>query len=220
MSRAFILIGMKSEKTLGVTGRPRCFCVHDALDKALEVFWEKGYEGASLTDLTEAMGINRPSLYAAYGNKEQLFAKVLDRYAELYGSFISEALARESIDDAVHRLLYGSAHTLTQPDKPHGCLGVQGALSCGEAGDFAKQELIRRRELVQGMVLNRLRRAVIEGEIPEGVDLESITGFLMATNNGMSVQATGGATREDLEKIAEIAHQAFRTVARLQVTQS
>src|SRR5258707_4477360 len=113
-------------------GRPRGFDVDEALDRALEVFWRQGYEGTALSDLTAAMGINRPSLYAAFGNKEALFRKVLDRYAERTTASVVHALAEPTARTVVERLLLAAADAQTDPCNPRGCLMVQGALSCGE----------------------------------------------------------------------------------------
>src|SRR4029453_7426577 len=122
-------------------GRPRAFDVDEALDRALEVFWRQGYEGTALSDLTAKMGINRPSLYATFGNKEALFRKVLDRYAERPAAYIREALEEPTPRPVVERALSGAVEALTDPGQPKGCLLVQGALSCGEAADPIPGEL-------------------------------------------------------------------------------
>src|SRR5205809_2994773 len=114
-------------------GRPRAFDLDQALDQALEVFWKKGYEGASLPDLTKAMGINRPSLYAAFGNKEALFRKALDRYNEGPACHVHEALGEPSARRVVERMLCGSIDLITSSKNPRGCFMVQAALACGEA---------------------------------------------------------------------------------------
>src|SRR5438046_5943942 len=125
-------MGMKSTRQAASTvGRPRAFDADEALDQALTVFWRKGYEGASLPDLTRAMGINRPSLYAAFGNKEALFRKVLDRYAEGSAACVREALAEPTARSVVEQLLTSAAELFTDPRNPRGCLAVQGALACG-----------------------------------------------------------------------------------------
>src|ERR1700738_1733525 len=116
-------------------GRPRGFDIDRALDLAMQVFWEKGYEGTSLPDLTSAMGINRPSLYAAFGNKEALFRKVLDRYIEGPAGYVRQALGEQTARAVVERLLSGAIDLLTDPRNPGGCLLVQGALACGEAAE-------------------------------------------------------------------------------------
>src|ERR1051325_5677143 len=127
-------------------GRPRNFDTEKALDQALNVFWRKGYEGTSLPDLTKAMGINRPSLYAAFGNKQSLFKKVLHRYTTGPASYIHAALAEPTARLVAEKLLEGAVENLTNPSHPRGCLAVQAALACGDHADCMRQELIRHRE--------------------------------------------------------------------------
>src|SRR5687767_6665585 len=119
---------MKVKKPHAPIGRPRAFDTDKALDHALLVFWRKGYEGASLSELTKAMGINRPSLYAAFGDKKALFRKALDRYMEGPAAYVREALNEPTARAVVERLLGGAADLLTDPRTPQGCLTVQSAL--------------------------------------------------------------------------------------------
>src|SRR5262245_51050944 len=135
----------KTQEVAVKLGRPRAFDVDAALDRALTVFWRKGYEGTSLPDLTRAMGINRPSLYATFGNKEALFRKVLDRYAEGPSAYVREALQEPTARAVAQRLLRGAVGLLTDPRNPRGCLMVQGALVCGGAAESVRRELARRR---------------------------------------------------------------------------
>src|ERR1700726_652134 len=128
----YLLIGMKSE-TSAPLGRPRAFDPDAALERAMHVFWAKGYEGAALSDLTRAMRINRPSLYAAFGNKEQLFRKVLDRYANGPLAYFGEALAAPKARDVIEQIFFGAARMAGDPRLPSGCLMVQGALAVGNA---------------------------------------------------------------------------------------
>src|SRR5882672_4327357 len=121
-------------------GRPRSFDMDRALDRALQVFWRKGYEGASLSDLTKAMGINRPSLYAAFGDKQALFRKAVDRYAKGPAAYICQALQEPTARAVAERLLHGSVDLLTNPANPRGCLMVQSALACGDAADCIREE--------------------------------------------------------------------------------
>src|SRR5438067_5604399 len=120
----------KKRKSTAPVGRPRSFDIDKALDRALQVFWHKGYEGTTLSDLTQAMGINRPSLYAAFGNKEALFRKALDRYGEGPAAYVRAALEEPTARAVAERLLLGTVEGLTDPGHPTGCLMVQGALSC------------------------------------------------------------------------------------------
>src|SRR5213083_579727 len=123
---------MKSE-TVARRGRPRAFDPDTALDRAMHVFWAKGYEGASLSDLTRAMRINRPSLYAAFGNKEQLFRKVLDRYVDGPLAYFGKALTAPNARDVIEQIFFGAARMASDPRLPAGCLMVQGALAVGDA---------------------------------------------------------------------------------------
>src|SRR5881628_1096224 len=158
---------MKSKRQAASTvGRPRAFDVDEALDQALKVFWRKGYEGASLPDLIRAMGINRPSLYAAFGNKESLFRKALDRYAGGPAAYVSEALKEPTARAVVERLLSEAASLLGDRRHPRGCLMVQGALSCGEEADPVRRELAARRSAGEVEIRQRLVRAKSEGDLP------------------------------------------------------
>lgn len=186
-------------------GRPREFDVDKALDLALQVFWRKGYEGASMADLTETMGITRPSLYSAFGNKEELFRKALDRYVDGPGGYFQVALAKPTARAVVEHLLYESAAAVTDPNHPPGCLAVQGALSCGDAAESIKQELMSRRAKGEQDLRQRFERAIAEGDLPEGSDAADLAAYLSAILQGMAVQAAGGATREQLRRIAEMA---------------
>jgi len=186
-------------------GRPREFDVDKALDLALQVFWRKGYEGASMADLTETMGITKPSLYSAFGNKEELFRKALDRYVDGPGGYFQVALAKPTARAVVEHLLYESANAVTDPNHPPGCLAVQGALSCGDAAESIKQELMSRRAKGEQDLRERFERAIAEGDLPSGSDAADLAAYLSAILQGMAVQAAGGTTRAQLRKIAEMA---------------
>jgi AcrR family transcriptional regulator len=186
-------------------GRPREFDVDKALDLALQVFWRKGYEGASMADLTETMGITKPSLYSAFGNKEELFRKALDRYVDGPGGYFQVALAKQTMRAVVEHLLYESADAVTDPNHPPGCLAVQGALSCGDAAGSIKQELMARRAKGEQDLRQRFEQAIAEGDLPQGSDAADLAAYLSAILQGMAVQAAGGTTREQLRKIAEMA---------------
>jgi AcrR family transcriptional regulator len=190
-------------------GRPRAFDIDQALECALRVFWRKGYEGTSLPDLTKAMGINRPSLYAAFGNKEELFRKALDRYAEGPAAFIREAVEKPTAREVVEHWLTGSACLLTDPRNPSGCLAVHGALACGESADPIRRELILRRAAMETAIRERLERAKSTGDLPPDSNPADLARYITTVSHGMAVHAAGGASREELNRVVEIALQAW-----------
>jgi AcrR family transcriptional regulator len=199
---------MAGDRTVAI-GRPRAFDADEALDRALEVFWRKGYEGATLCDLTAAMGINPPSLYAAFGNKEGLFRKVLDRYWDLRTAFRNEALDAPTARAVAETLLRGTAKFLCDPRHPKGCLAVHGALACGADADCIRKELEARRGASQADILARLKRAKREGDLPADADPAALARYLATVIEGMAVQAASGASRKELERVAETALGAF-----------
>jgi AcrR family transcriptional regulator len=146
-------------------GRPRAFDMDKALDQALLLFWEKGYEGTSVADLTEAMGINPPSLYAAFGNKEALFKKALDRYETVRDQIMEEAFAVPTAREAMTRLLEGTAERLSDKRNPSGCLMVQGALAGSEECEAVKRDLALRRAAGEVLVRERLKRGKRGGDL-------------------------------------------------------
>jgi len=192
-------------------GRPRAFDRDQALDQALHVFWQNGYEGTSIADLTEAMGINPPSLYAAFGNKETLFREALDRYEARRDEIMAEAFAVPTAREAMTRLLEGTADRLSDKGKPRGCLMVQGALCGGEECETVKRDLASRRAGGEALIRERLKRAKREGDLPDDADPAALARFVSAVLQGMSVQASGGATRKELRAIAEMALRAWPT---------
>jgi AcrR family transcriptional regulator len=190
-------------------GRPRSFDKERALEAALRVFWEKGYDGASLSDLTRAMGINRPSLYAAFGDKESLFRQALERYERGPIAYMAEAFNEPTARGAIERMLKGTVAALTRPQSPHGCLYVQGALACGDESSAMRRELATRRSAGELALRRRLKKAKQDGELPAGADPADLARFYMAVMHGMSVQASGGASRAALESVAATALRAW-----------
>ncbi|WP_020475616.1 TetR/AcrR family transcriptional regulator [Zavarzinella formosa] len=185
-------------------GRPREFDPDEALDRALEVFWHRGYEGASLPELTKAMGINRPSMYATFGNKEALFRKAMDRYAEGPAAYVRAALERPVAREAIEQILAGTVALLSDPTHPKGCFAVQGALACGEASEGIQKDLADRRMAGLEAVRKRLERAKSEGDLPDDLDPENLARFLMTIMHGLAVQAAGGATRQQMEQVVKL----------------
>ena len=190
-------------------GRPRAFDPDTALEAALRVFWTKGYEGTALSDLTAAMGINRPSIYATFGNKEALFRKVLDRYNAKMTGFTAEALKEPTARAVAQALLAGTADLLSCPGNPKGCLTVQGALACGDEADPIRKELIARRATGEAALRERFTRAKAEGDLPAGADAADLARYVMAVMHGMSVQSAGGASREELQGVIDLSLRAW-----------
>jgi AcrR family transcriptional regulator len=186
-------------------GRPRTFSTEDALDSAMLLFWRHGYEGTSLAALTSVMGINTPSLYAAFGTKDQLFQKVLDRYLENPASYLPNALKEPTARKAVEKLFQGAIHMVAHARHPDGCLLVQGALAAGPAAAAVRQQLAAIRRGAQLALQRRLERAIIERDLPEQTNAEKLARYLITVLWGMSVQAAGGATRQELQEIAATA---------------
>jgi AcrR family transcriptional regulator len=166
----YLLIGMKSISAPAARGRPRAFDPDATLERAMHVFWAKGYEGASLSDLTRAMRINRPSLYAAFGNKEELFRKVLDRYVNGPLAYFGEALSAPKARDVIEQIFLGAAKMAGDPMFPSGCLMVQGALAVGNAADSVRNEAAARRGAAEVALRRRLQRAKREGDLPPDAD--------------------------------------------------
>jgi AcrR family transcriptional regulator len=200
---------MKVKKARVPMGRPREFDVDLALDRALHVFWGKGYEGTSLSDLTRAMRINRPSLYAAFGNKEQLFRKALDRYAEGPAAYVREALDATTARAVVERLLRGAIDMVTNPRAPAGCFMVQGALACGNAASSVRQEMSSRRAAGEAALRRRLQRAKRERDLPSNTDPTNLARYIVTVMHGMAVQRAGGATRSQLLRVMKTALRAW-----------
>jgi AcrR family transcriptional regulator len=186
-------------------GRPRAFDADRVLDKALKVFWRKGYEGASMPELTAAMGINRPSLYAAFGNKEELFRKAVERYVSGPAAYVRAALDAPTARAVIERLLAGAIDLMTDPRNPRGCLIVQGALACGKAADPVRQELVACRAAGQEALRRRFIRAKSGGDLRGNVDPADLARFVLAVVYGMSVQASSGAGRRELRRLANVA---------------
>jgi AcrR family transcriptional regulator len=196
---------MRQNKSSGRMGRPRSFDIDGALDRALQVFWRKGYEGTSLSDLTKAVGVNRPSLYAAFGDKDALFRKALDRYLHGPAAYTQEALKEPTARAVVERLLRGAADLNTAPHNPGGCLMVQGALACGEVADSIRQELSACRAAGEAAIRRRLQRAKSEGDLSTDADPADLARYIATVLYGMAVQAAGGASRGKLQRVVEMA---------------
>ncbi|MDI3558879.1 TetR/AcrR family transcriptional regulator [Bradyrhizobium sp. Arg816] len=189
-------------------GRPREFDAETALDQAMEVFWRHGYEGATIAQLTEAMGINPPSLYACFGNKEGLLKAALDRYTKLRGVWMDEVVAAPTARDVAERMLMGIAEKQTDPANPPGCLLVQGGIACGSGSENVPFELAARRAENEDQLRERFVRAKAEGDLKPSSDPAALARYVSAVSVGMGVMASSGSDREALRQVASVAVQA------------
>lgn len=184
-------------------GRHREFDVEKVLDAALCVFWRKGYEGASYADLTEAAGVERPALYSAFGNKEALFRRALDRYSERYLDYLPEALKLPTSRQVAAHILYNAVDLNTRFPNHAGCLGINGAVAGSDETEPVRQALIDFRAAGQAQLHERFERAKAEGDLPETANTEALAAFIMAMTHGMAVQAKAGFSRNMLNAVAD-----------------
>ena len=184
-------------------GRHREYDVDKVLDAALCVFWRKGYEGASYADLTQAAGVERPALYSAFGNKEALFRRVLERYEEQYMGHIPEALAMPTSREVAAHLLYSSVELNTRYADRTGCLGVNGAVAGADESEPVRQALIAFRAGGEARLRERFERARREGDLPPTARPDALAAFVMAMLHGMALQAKSGFSREMLLAVAD-----------------
>ncbi len=194
-----------------VRGRPREFCVEQALAAALGVFWRKGYEGASLSDLTGAMGISRPSLYACFGNKEALFRQALDLYEGEKMAYVGEALAKPTARGVAEHLLAGALERQTCGGDPRGCLGVVSAMQCGDGAQSIREEVQARGVAASDALIARFERARTEGDLPASASAEGLARLLYAVSQGLAMQASAGAPPEALKALVETALRCWPT---------
>ncbi|KCZ98262.1 TetR family transcriptional regulator [Hyphomonas polymorpha PS728] len=190
-------------------GRHRQFDVEKALDAALCVFWRKGYEGASYTDLTEATGVERPALYAAFGNKEALFRKALDRYQERYLDYFPEAMNLPTAREVATKIFCAAIHLNTAFPENTGCLMINGAQAGSDEAEPVRQALIDARAEGEAMLRERFVQARKDGDLPETSNPEALATFVMAVLHGMAMQAKAGFSRETLLAVAEQALAVF-----------
>jgi AcrR family transcriptional regulator len=193
-----------------VRGRPRSFDIDDAIEKAMVVFWSKGYENASIPDLTAAIGINRPSLYAAFESKENLFRLALDRYRKDPASYVNRAIAKSTAFEVFESLLFGVVNLVTDPKGPGGCLFVCGTHAVGAKDTEISRELAARRIEGEADIRKRFYAAKKQGDLPAGSDPRIIAKLAATLIWGISVQASNGAKKPELKKLAALALESIR----------
>lgn len=183
--------------------RPRKFDEDAVLDQAMEIFWTHGYDGASMAELTKAMGMTAPSLYFAFGSKRGLFDAVLERYDQRRAAHGEWVLAAPTGREAARRMLIGAVEWLTAPDEPLGCLLVQAGLATGAASCDVSVELNRRRNRVRTMMRERFEQARQQGEFAETQDPDALALYIQIIFDGLTLQAAAGTSRESLEAVVE-----------------
>jgi AcrR family transcriptional regulator len=200
---------------MGTRGRPRLFDRDVALRKAVEVFWERGYEGTSIKDLTEAMNIAPPSIYACFGSKEGLFREAMELYTATEGQVPRIPLREElTTREAIHAMLRAAADVITLPGLPHGCMLVLGAPTGAVENHAVRAYLAEGRRAQRDEIRERLARGVAEGDLLASDErLDAMARYFATIVQGLSVQARDGATREDLETVIACAMAAWETLA-------
>jgi AcrR family transcriptional regulator len=186
-------------------GRPRAFDKGKALDTALELFWRHGYEGTSIALLAERIGVNVPSLYAAFGNKESLFLQAIERYSELNGRIYHESFKKRTAREVALAILVGEVELVTQRGRPDGCLMVQGALATSPESEKISRMMANMRGMAERWMAERFQRAKEENDLPADADPKSLASYIMTLNSGLAVQAKSGVGRKQLLKVVEIA---------------
>ena len=169
----------------------------------MDVFWRHGYEGASMAELTKAMGLNSPSIYVAFGSKRGLFDAVLDRYRERRAVHKQYVLAGATARQVAERFLFGGIEWLVDPKEPRGCLLIQAGISTGVNNEDVPRAIINQRSLTTELVTDRLVRARAEGDLPPSADPAALSRYLKMVFNGLAVQAAEGMSRAELRALAE-----------------
>jgi AcrR family transcriptional regulator len=197
-----------SEKTHH-RGRPRSFDRLAALDAATKLFWQKGFTATSLNDLCDAMGISSPSLYAAFGSKEQLYAEALSHYTKIGGPLLRDALeSAPTARNGIEAFLRLCAKELTCSNRPLGCMVVLSSVASEEVAGLTGLVLEERKKTF-GRLEARLQRGVLEGDLAAAANVKALARFFLTVQQGMSIQARDGATSEDLDAVAATAMQAW-----------
>ncbi|MFZ0592374.1 MAG: TetR/AcrR family transcriptional regulator [Bryobacteraceae bacterium] len=189
----------------GKTGRPVSFDKGAALEAAMLVFWERGYEGTSIADLTQAMGLSPSSIYAAFGDKQALFALTAKRYLENPAQYATRALAEPTLKGVIRALFENTVEFLTTPGHPPTCMSLAGAMGCSVNAAPAKQLMREIRKQNEAGIKSRLLRARKSGELPKEINVDDYTRYLSTILAGLSIQAANGSTKAELKRTAQMA---------------
>ena len=199
----------RTDRPVRKVGRPLSFDRDAALEKAMYLFWRQGYEATSLSELTEAMGISPPSLYAAFGDKKQLFFAAIERYMDTSESSPEALRDAATAREAVEQMLRTAAIQHTQRGCPPGCFLVSGAVNLSSASQDVRDAVVRLRGKAEKALRDRIKRGIEDGELPANTDAAALAAFYVSITQGMSMQAQDGAKRERLFEIAANAMRAW-----------
>ncbi|MFG3531365.1 TetR/AcrR family transcriptional regulator [Streptomyces sp. NPDC047917] len=174
-----------------------------ALNVAMLTFWTQGYEGTAMSDLTAAMGMSAPSVYAAFGDKETLFQKVVERYMAGPGAYMQAALDQRTTEALARTFLHSAVEAVAGDDTPHGCLVTQSALAVNPRSVSVQKYLTALRENGVKALTDRLQSFANAGDLPPGSDPSALARLLVTVVQGLSIQAASGAPREELHTVAD-----------------
>ena len=203
------IAGVRAEQGVMGRGRPREFDTDAALEKAMRSFWAKGYEGTSVADLTGTLGISKPSLYAAFKNKQSLFGAVLDRYAAGPACYVGAALGKLTAREVAEQLLMGAADLQASSSNPGGCLTVNSAIAGGDESVPVRQALNAHRTAGVSLLQRRFEKAKAQHDLPKNSVPAALARFFAATVYRMAVLASGGASRNELDQVIRTAMKAW-----------
>ena len=189
----------------GKTGRPISFDKNAALEAAMLLFWERGYEGTSMADLTQAMGLNPSSIYAAFGDKHALFELAVKRYMEMRAQYAGKALEEPTLEKVVRALFDNTVEFLTTPGHPPTCMTLAGAVGCSLDASPARDLMTEIRKQNQAALRQRLLKARKSGELSKDIDVDDYTRYLSTIIAGLSIQAANGSTKAELNRTAQMA---------------
>lgn len=192
-------------------GRPRILDREKGLNIAAQLFWKHGYEGTSISDLTHAMNITAPSLYSTFGSKEELYQQAIDYHIDQDTQARLALLQKEDLSayEAVKLYLYATADSMTNPDKPRGCMISTAVLQHAEENESVAQLVAVRRNNAIQLMKSRLNRAIQQNELASDTDTESLARFYLAVVQGMSAQACDGACNLRLKGLIDVALNAW-----------
>ena len=186
-------------------GRPRGFDEAEALHAAMKLFWERGYEGTSMADLTKAMNLSAPSIYAAFGDKRSLFGLAAKRYAEGPGQYQARALREPTLQQVVRALFRNTVDFLTQPGHPSGCMTLTGAMACSVEANSAKDLMTEIRKQNEAALKVRLQQARKGGELPADLNVDDYSRYLSTLLGGLAIQAANGVSKAEMKRIGDMA---------------